>query len=790
MTCNVFVATLNAESVETLADSYLTLGKRLGVTEYSLTNLVTEKRENLRETIQHLKHLIAAKISKFSKWLLIVDNVVELKAIRSFLPQTASSEWGHGQVLITTQDSSTIPSNAPLTYHESLNKGMEVEDAVELLKEVSQISDEAEQVENVAKVLEYQPLALAAAAFYVQTVVLNGSPDYSWARYMEVLNKGLREATEELFASENSAYPKTMTTAIQIALKRAVQSDEVLRLTFSFLSICSSELLPVEAVVNFVKARIQSGLPQEAIKARILKSSLFLSSPADQQGPECLRLHNTVHEILKQGTISKLEPADRNQYLATAIKILAPLLESEEQQFKTTRHGCLMLTKMTSHYKALLESAMHDFPCPESDLIKELTSIIAPEEVVEWLCCTARNCTRLDDLASANRISQLACNMLKNVSITSESTRLKAFLTRGDVYRSVGKHQEAKEQYEEALMICLTTYGNLHPSIRNIYKQLGSVYHHTGQYDKAIDLFGKALDIHTSICRQEDTMVASLYYHLGCVYYTTGKYEEAKKHLTNSLAIYKTIHGGEHSDVADSYTKLGAVYNCIRDFKTAKELHGKALVIRKKVYGEVHTTIADSYSHLGTTFCNTGELKTSKDFHEKALEILRNVYGEEHAEVATNYNNLGHVYLKNGELTQAKECFEKALTIMEKVFGKDHPAVAACYSNLGNIHFLMKHYNLAKDHYEKALMIHKRTDLGEKNEDVAKIFYGLGNVYVRIGKLETAKEFYEKAMVIAKQTCGEKLPITEAIYHALEQLCQSTQCTKQLGKPTNAKKRN
>ena len=679
----VFVATLNAESVEALADSYITLGKYLGVTEYSLTNFVTEKREKPKETIQHLKISIAAKIRKFSKWLLIADNVVELKAIRSFLPQIASSEWGHGQVVITTQDSSTIPCNAPHTYHESLNKGMDVEDAVELLKEVSQISDEAEQVESVAKVLEYQPLALAAAAFYVQTVVMNGSPDYRWARYIEVLHEGQREATEELLASESSAYTKTMTTAIQIALKRAVQSDEVLRQAFSFLSLCSSELLPVEAVVDFVKARIQSGLPQELIKAKTLKSCLVLSTPADQQGPECLRLHNTVHEILKQGTTSKLEPAERNQNLASAIKILAPLLKLEEEQFKTTRRGCLMLNKMTSHCKALLESAMRDFTCPKRDLIKELTSIIALEEVVEWLCSTARSCNRLDDLAPANTISEFACSLSKNVSGTLEGTRLKemAFLTRGDVYRNVGKHQEAKEQYEEALKICFTTYGGWHPDTGFIYGKLGTVYHHTGHYNQAKDLFEKALDIYFSIYGQdtcqENTTVARLYYHLGSVHYTVGKYKEAKGFHEKALAINKKIHGEEHADVADSYSQLGVVYHSLEEFKKAKQVHDMALVIRKKVFGELHTTISESYSHLAAISCSNGEFNTSKDFHVKALVIRRKVYGEEHSAVVATYNNLGYVYLNNGELKQAKEYFEKALTIVKEIFGEDHPDVAA-----------------------------------------------------------------------------------------------------------------
>ena len=82
-------------------------------------------------------------------------------------------------MLFTTQDSRTIPCTAPHTYHESLSKGMEVEDAVKVLKQVSQISDEAEHVENVAK-----------AAFYVQSVVMNESPDYSWAHGMEVSSKG------------------------------------------------------------------------------------------------------------------------------------------------------------------------------------------------------------------------------------------------------------------------------------------------------------------------------------------------------------------------------------------------------------------------------------------------------------------------------------------------------------------------------------------------------------------------------------------------------------------------
>ncbi|CAH3103564.1 unnamed protein product, partial [Porites lobata] len=180
----IFAATLNTENIETLVDSYLTLGRHLGITEYALKGLESLKEEKPIEAIKQLHRLILPKTSKFTKWLIIADNVIDLPLVRDLLPQTGSKEWGHGQVLITTQDSGTIPQNAPHTYHESLSKGMRRDEAVELLEKVSQISERV-QAENVAELLDFQPLALAAAAYYVQTVVTSGSSNYDWKAYLQ-----------------------------------------------------------------------------------------------------------------------------------------------------------------------------------------------------------------------------------------------------------------------------------------------------------------------------------------------------------------------------------------------------------------------------------------------------------------------------------------------------------------------------------------------------------------------------------------------------------------------------
>ncbi|CAH3177335.1 unnamed protein product, partial [Porites lobata] len=143
---------------------------------------------------------------------------------------------------------------------------MHPDDAVNLLQQVSHIDDQ-NQTEEVAKVLEYQPLALAAAAYYVKTIVVTGSPNYLWKDYLDALSHGKRKVTEELLAKENIAYSKTTTTAIQMAIMRALEGDEVLREVLYLFSLCASESLPMEVAVDFYSEAKEYG--EKALNIRI-----------------------------------------------------------------------------------------------------------------------------------------------------------------------------------------------------------------------------------------------------------------------------------------------------------------------------------------------------------------------------------------------------------------------------------------------------------------------------------------------------------------------------------------
>ena len=700
----IFVATLNAESIETLAASYLTLGRHLRITEYALSGLESLKIEKPLEAVQQLHRLILLKVTKFkfTKWMIIADNVVDLRSVQGLLPQTGNKEWGHGQVLITTQDSTTIPHNAPHTYHESLSKGMRLDEAVELLEKVSQISDR-EQAENVAELLDFQPLALAAAAFYVQTVISSGSSNYEWKAYLrDISTYGQRYEIETVLANESVAYAKTTMAAVEMAIERAVATDKVLRHTFSFLSLCAHHDIPLEAVSKFVKAHTKDQ-PEGLIKAKIVRSSLVLVHSEKGDERRYIRLHKIVYEALIRGEVLKLTSEEINCNLAEAGKIFESLFEENNEDyaiFRTLRPHCESLLKyITPNCSA---DQLRTF-------LRKSTPFVDLNMVADWLNSLASICYHFCDLLFAKAVVDLACELLEDIKDADSGALLTGAIlnTSGQVYDRIGKYSQAEGFHKKALIIRKKIFGEDHTDVATTYDNLASVYWSLGKYNQAKERNIKALMIRKKILDEDHPHIAASYNNLASVYWILGEYNQAKELHEKALVIWKKINVEDHVGVVANYFNLATVYCSLGEYYQAKELHEKALVIGKKILGEDHDNIASSYLNLAKVYRNLGEYNQATELIEKALIIWKRIFGEDHPHVATSYNDLGSVHYSQEEYNQAKVFQEKALMIRKKVFGEDHPDVAASYDNLASVYKALGEYNLAKECSEKALMIRK-----------------------------------------------------------------------------------
>ena len=757
----IFVTTLNAETLEKLADSYVTLAKKLGTTEHAVTQMEKSKMVKPEDALKEAMCMIPPKTAKFANWLMIVDNVTDLRLVRSYLPQTASNEWGHGQVIITTQDSGPIPSNAPHTYHASLSNGMQRGDAVELLRQVSQISDH-QHVEMVAEVLEYQPLALAAAAYFVRTVVSGASPQYSWTEYLDRLRQGQRKATEEPLAKESLAYTKPMTAAVKMAVERAVEASEVICQTFAFLSLCASDSIPVEVVVEFVMANSKGHTVKELIKTDILKSSLILSSCHEGGSLKYLRLHNIVHDALKTIAAFDSDSTRKHHCIATAVNVFESRLE---ECFSTGRYRNIhLLRSLASHSKVVWEIF---FSRNDGNNFEYL---IDPEKVVSWVRFMAQACSELSEPLNAKRFSELACDLLQNITSTNrknDTLRSDVLDRRGLVLALLCDYKSALLYFQEALTIKKKIYGEEHYEIGQSYRNLGDVCSEIGQQNEAKKFYAKSSMISLKLIEREGgDNDANSYRKLADNFSDIGMYDVATECHEKALSIFKTIHGVEHDDVAASYILLAEDYYNIGDNDQALECQMKALSILKKIHGEEHDAVAESYCSLANIYREVGKYSQAIEYDKKALGITKTIHGEEHVSLVKCYENLASDFRETANYEKAIEFTNNALTLYTKLFGEKHSVVAVCCCNLAFDYSEIRRYDQAMEFDKKALRIREKI-YGEEHGDVAQSYHNLAIGYREIRQYDQAMECDKKALRIRENIHREEYGDLAQSYHSL-----------------------
>lgn len=304
-----FVMTLNGKSASHMLNSYIEFARRLDCNESAIASILSSEEISTEMKIKSLQIEIvkALKIvnNKYT-WLLMVDNVMRnLKKIALLLPQLEDKDWQGGQVLITTQDMSSVPPNSSLTVHISVNEGMDPVESCKFLTDLSGDPENQELVEKVAKELDYQPLALASAASYIKQLrERNASSQFNWSDYLDKLYEGKRNITEVKLTEVNeSAYSLTLSTAVLLVLKYFADSDHVLKHVFTFLSFVSHEPIPLHLVENYVlDASLLTDVSlstSDIGNIRLRIRECFFILPSDEGGVSSISLQNVVHDIIK-----------------------------------------------------------------------------------------------------------------------------------------------------------------------------------------------------------------------------------------------------------------------------------------------------------------------------------------------------------------------------------------------------------------------------------------------------------------------------------------------------------
>ena len=350
------VMTLNAASPDSLLESYALMARQVECPEYAITNTLNSKAVKTEEKISNFKTLISSKIKLYTTWLVIVDNVCNMAWVHDHLPERGNGQWSNGQILVTSQDISSIPSTSSFVNHVSISRGMEADDSYSLLAMLSGISD-SEMVKEVTLKLDYQPLALASAATYVKQVRQNKeTSNFRWVDYLKKIQKGQRSNTEKFLSQSNLCYPKSMTAATTLAVENAMMSDEIVGHTFALLSLCSADPLSLDIVFNYISIVDKQAADKEFICLNLKRCSLILFE--EEESGAFIRVHQVVHDAIKTVTKEHQEPQRSSQIINTAVASFNQFITAIPEHSKTYSDT----VHLVPHLKALIIAIESLFP--------------------------------------------------------------------------------------------------------------------------------------------------------------------------------------------------------------------------------------------------------------------------------------------------------------------------------------------------------------------------------------------------------------------------------------------
>ena len=738
---DAFVMTLNAANLDRLLDSYVSFARHLKCPEYAVTNTLNNKDLKTEEKIAYIKSLAGAKVELYASWLLLVDNVVSIREMHAHLPDTGNSCWSKGQLLVTSQDSTSILPDHSFIKQMSVSKGMAPSEATSLLATISGIADD-ETAKEVAHALDYQPLALASAATFVK-VLCHSKPssNLGWKDFLEKLEKGQLQNTQTFLSDLNASYPYSMPTAIALAVEKSMSSDRVLKHAFNVIALCAPQPLNLDIVTNYIqKVEENSDMNTEGefndkdvIGLRIRKSSLLLLE--EENSGTYVRIHQVVRDVI-QRLIKQHWEKQRFEVVHVSILSLNQFIVDR----KTYGYTAYVFRLLVPHLRFLSKQVEVIFK--ENDSSEAIKNkIFNLKDYQDYFTRFARICCKHFDLKAAKCFASLALKLVSHDIMLDDAYAASAHSLMGQVLFQMGTFEEGKRHFERSLAPKLQLLGSEHPDVATSYNNLANVLSNQGDLKQAKEYHKRALAIRQQTLGPQHLDVATSYNNLATVLSGQGDLKQAKEYLERALAIRQQTLGPQHPHVATSYNNLANVLGDQGDLKQAKEYHKRALAIREQTLGPQHPHVASSYNNLANVLTDQADLKQAKEYYERALAIMQQTLGPQHPDVASSYNNLAGVLRDQGDLTQAKEYHERALAIKQQTLGPEHPDVASSYNNLAGVLRDQGDLKQAKEYHERALAIRQQT-LGPQHPHVASSYNNLATVLSDQGDLKQAKEYY------------------------------------------------
>lgn len=613
-----------------------------------------EEISNVKRRREALISFVAENLKEINNWILLFDNVKDIRTIQEYLPNN-NEVWGNGFVVITTRNAK-LSDRAPFSQKSHIKISEltpnEQLDLFVLIRGLDRsIEDKKENLKTLLQNIPLLPLDTAIAAYYVKNtcVVLN---DY--IRYLQEFSYDFQKVQAQI-AINHIDYDKTRFSIIASDFNEIICSNSEFKELLLFVCLMNPQYISIKHLKQLKNSVTVDNFIYELQKYSLIyanenifnmhrfiqKTGLYYIITEFSKKDIILSLEKIINTMaVGSGVVNKLS-LEECLYLSrhiesTIYKIdLLKIDEKKKQEYKIRLSNTLLYCYI--HFKP--REFIKDF---SKQIIDDnaRVNLLSQEDLAELLETCGNACLFFKSYEEADKYLSKCLTVCEN-NDKLQYTKAICMCDLAMLYGLRGNSQEARQKQNQAFDFIKSSKNSWPLKVKEelfaryywCYKEL--FVYSTNAFQQIIDLGQDIL---------KDLGANNFFYKKG---------------------IYE---GNNHENIFLMRRDLVALYNKTGDFNTAFESVQESeffLEQLKKKGISILNREATFRMRQGYTLLRLNKLKEARANLERCIEVHMEL-GETPC-IAQAMLYLSEVLIQLNKLEEAYKCAKKALAKMQNV---------------------------------------------------------------------------------------------------------------------------
>ena len=544
-------------------------------------------------------------------WLLVLDNldddaVLSTPEAAPLGPQSSNREsqfWRplsvylpqsqNGSILITTRTRSVAAQLVERRDIISIDPMIDIDARVLLQRKLDKTTNE-QDLQELASLLEYMPLAIVQAAAYIQ----QKGARYSVRRYIEAFQKSEKVQTS-LLNYEAGQLRRDLDAKNSIIITWQISFDEI------------REKWPASAdLLSLMSYFDRQGIPEDVLKVRLPGREEIPGSTQQEHDGVVEDREDKGLDIEDDGA----SEADDDDVFEEAVERLRSysFVSIGEDGRTFAMHGLVQLAT-----RKWLEMHGEDQKW-KSQFIQKLNMAFPNGEYLNWTLCEIL--FPHAKLAERQRPKE------------DRSVREWA-----EILRKAGWYANAKGDYVEAERMCELSARALRNllgdnDVETSYSlgQLASIYWSQGRWTEAEKIKVQVMETRRRVLGDEHPSTLTSMANLASTYRNQGRWTEAEKMEVQVIETSRRVLGDEHPDTLTSMANLASTLWNQGRWTEAEKIKVQVMETRRRVLGDEHPDTLTSMNNLAFTMKTQERREEAIQLLTECVQLRNRILGPEH----------------------------------------------------------------------------------------------------------------------------------------------------------------